>query len=84
MFCSNNISNSNTIPLIKPYVEKLVVIDDLGNRFHNCDIIIDQNLHTKMNGIYDKLVPNHCIQLLGPKYAMIRDQFVQLRKSSKS
>ena len=68
---------------IKSYVEKLIVIDDLGSRSHNCDIIIDQNLHTKMNGVYDKLVPNHCIQLLGPKYTMIRDQFVNQKKLSK-
>ena len=69
--------------MIKPHVEKLVVIDDLVKRSHNCDLIVDQNVHTKRNGSYDKLVPNNCIQLLGPKYAMVRDQFVNLRKISK-
>ena len=69
--------------MIKPHVEKLVVIDDLVKRSHNCDLLVDQNVHTKMNGNYDKLVPNDCIQLLGPKYAMVRDQFVNLRKISK-
>ena len=68
---------------IRPHFKKLIVIDDLNNRRHNCDVIIDQNLHTEMNRLYDELVPKHCTKLLGPKYAMIRDQFVNLRKSSK-
>ena len=68
---------------VKPFVHKLIVIDDLPNRSHNCDLLIDQNLHTKVNGLYKGLIPSNCIKLIGPKFSMIRKEFRMMRKSVK-
>ena len=68
---------------MKPYVYKLIVIDDLPNRSHNCDLLIDQNLHSKVNGLYEGLIPSKCIKLIGPKFSMIRNEFRMIRKSAK-
>ena len=68
---------------MKPFVHKLIVIDDLSNRSHNCDLLIDQNLHTKVNGLYKGLIPSNCIKLIGPKFSMIRKEFRMMRKSVK-
>ncbi|NBQ40430.1 MAG: UDP-2,4-diacetamido-2,4,6-trideoxy-beta-L-altropyranose hydrolase, partial [Alphaproteobacteria bacterium] len=63
---------------LRPLVSKLVIIDDLANREHDCDILIDSNsvLATRYTG----LVPAHCHQLLGQTYAMIRADVTHLRK----
>ena len=68
---------------VKPFVHKLIVIDDLPNRSHKCDLLIDQNLHTKVNGLYKGLIPSNCIKLIGPKFSMIRKEFRMMRKSVK-
>ena len=68
---------------VKPFVHKLIVIDDLSNRSHNCDLLIDQNLHTKVNGLYKGLIPSNCIKLIGPKFSIIRKEFRMMRKSVK-
>ncbi|MBL77291.1 MAG: UDP-2,4-diacetamido-2,4,6-trideoxy-beta-L-altropyranose hydrolase [Chloroflexi bacterium] len=69
--------------LVKPYVRKLIVIDDLISRKHNCDLIIDQNLHTDMKKLYQNLIPNSCVKLFGPDYAILRKQFFIQRKHMK-
>ncbi|MCY9692371.1 UDP-2,4-diacetamido-2,4,6-trideoxy-beta-L-altropyranose hydrolase [Paenibacillus alginolyticus] len=64
---------------LRPYVRKMMVIDDLANRRHDCDILLDQNLYHHMEKRYEQLVPKSCIQLLGPKYALLREEFVAAR-----
>ena len=68
---------------VRPYVKRLIVIDDLMDRKHSCDLIIDQNLHTQMNSLYTKSVPKNCVKLLGPDYAILRNQFIAQRKYAK-
>ena len=65
---------------LRPYAKKIMVIDDLANRKHNCDLLLDQNFYIKKNR-YEKLVPKHCIQLLGPKFALLRKEFAEARKN---
>ena len=65
---------------IQPYVDRIIVIDDLANRKHNCDILIDQNFHQRSTTRYKKLIPKKCKQLLGPKYALLRPEFKNERK----
>jgi UDP-2,4-diacetamido-2,4,6-trideoxy-beta-L-altropyranose hydrolase len=57
--------------LLRPKVEKIMVIDDLANREHDCDIILDHNFYLDLETRYDKLVPKSCKKLLGPKHALI-------------
>jgi UDP-2,4-diacetamido-2,4,6-trideoxy-beta-L-altropyranose hydrolase len=54
---------------------KILVIDDLANRNLNCDVLIDQNYYLKPKERYLGLVSNECKVLLGPKYALLRDEF---------
>lgn len=64
----------------RPEGTKLMVIDDLADRPHDCDILLDQNLgHTARD--YDGLVPEHCIRLTGPHHALLRPEFAQARAS---
>lgn len=65
---------------VRKVVKKIMVIDDLADRRHDCDILLDQN-YNKNNSRYNGLVPGHCIQLLGPEYALLRLQFREARES---
>ena len=67
---------------IKKYVEKLIVIDDLANRNHVCDLLLDQNLYENMEDRYSDLVPANCEILVGPEYALLRKEFLEIRKKA--
>lgn len=67
----------------KSGAQRLMVIDDLANRQHDCDLLLDQNFYSNPSLRYAKLAPKNCIQLLGPHYALLRDEFVQERKNAK-
>ena len=67
---------------IRFLVEKIIVIDDLANRKHDCDLIIDQNLYSKFERRYDNLVPKNCHKLLGPKYVLLRKEFLTSKKKT--
>lgn len=65
----------------RPEGTKLMVIDDLADRPHDCDLLLDQNLgHAARD--YDGLVPEHCICLTGPRHALLRPEFAQARASA--
>jgi len=65
---------------LKKYAKRLMVIDDLANREHDCDLLLDQN-YNKNENRYNGFVPEDCIQLLGPKYAILRPQFLKAREN---
>lgn len=64
---------------LKGYTEKIMVIDDLANREHKADILLDQNYVENMETRYDKLVPASCKKLLGPKYVLLRPEFYEAK-----
>jgi len=68
---------------LKPACDKLMVIDDLADREHDCDVLLDQNLGREA-GDYVSLVPQACSLLLGPNYALLRPEFAALREYSLS
>jgi len=68
---------------IRNHVEKIVVIDDLANRKHDCDILIDQNFYENVANRYKGLVPKNCVQMAGPRYALLRSEFIIARKKLK-
>lgn len=65
------------------YVNKIMVIDDLANRKHNCDILLDQNFYLNKDERYIGLVPKQCKLLLGPQFALLRDEFYQIKKNER-
>jgi len=66
---------------LKSYCEKLVVIDDLADRKHQCDILIDQT-YGRQKESYKELLPKSCELLLGSQYALLRDEFYKWREYS--
>jgi UDP-2,4-diacetamido-2,4,6-trideoxy-beta-L-altropyranose hydrolase len=69
---------------MRPFVKKVMVIDDLADRPHDCDFLIDQNYYIDMNSRYKDKVSNECSLLLGPKYALLRDEFSKMHKQTLS
>lgn len=63
---------------LRKFVKKIMVIDDLANRKHDCDLLLNQNYNVSEKS-YHGLMSNHCIQLLGTKYAMLQPQFCEVR-----
>ena len=59
-------------------VQKIMVIDDMANRPHDCDLLLDQN-YNEIPNRYQGLVPDSCTQMLGPEYALLRPQFSKAR-----
>lgn len=58
---------------------KLLVIDDLADRPHQADLLLDQNFFGEATEQrYQGLVPPHCRQLLGPHYALLGPEYAQL------
>ena len=76
---------------LRPHIEKLMVIDDLADRKHDCDFLLDQNFYLLLdqnfyqNGQnrYDDLVPPACTKFLGPEFALLRPEFAEARKKIK-
>ncbi|MBB1384239.1 UDP-2,4-diacetamido-2,4,6-trideoxy-beta-L-altropyranose hydrolase [Pseudoalteromonas sp. SG45-5] len=60
----------------KVVADYVIIIDDLANRAHYCNLLIDTASESRLPA-YKKLVPKHCELLLGPKYGIIRDEFIQ-------
>ena len=66
---------------LRPYVRKIMVIDDLADRAHDCDMLLDQNFYENLENRYDDLTSPQCKKLLGPKYALLRPEFREARKN---
>lgn len=60
---------------------RLMIIDDLADRPHQCDVLLDQNLGRRLTD-YAELVPRECNIMIGPKYALLRPEFPALREYS--
>ena len=65
---------------VRSFVQKIMVIDDLANRKHDCDILLDQNFYLDKDARYYGLVPEHCQLLLGPQHALLREEFYEAKK----
>ena len=67
--------------LLRQRVPRLLAIDDIADRPHECDILLDQNFVLDLETRYCGRVPAACRTLLGPRYALLRPEFAKLRSS---
>jgi len=59
---------------------RVMAIDDLADRPHACEILLDQTWTDEhLQERYDPFVPPQTRRLLGPAYALLRDEFVDAR-----
>lgn len=66
---------------IRQVAKRIMVIDDLADRSHDCDILLDQNYHDETRDRYAGLVPAGSRMFLGPRYSLLRSEFLEARKS---
>jgi UDP-2,4-diacetamido-2,4,6-trideoxy-beta-L-altropyranose hydrolase len=58
--------------------DQLLVIDDLANRHHQCDYLLDQTLGRQPDE-YRALAPSSCNIITGKPYMLLRQEFAELR-----
>ena len=58
---------------ISKYVDNIVVIDDLMNRQHYCDLIVDSSFQRESSD-YKDLVPTKAKILTGSQYVLLRNE----------
>jgi len=63
---------------LRPLVGRIFVIDDLADRTHDCDLLLDQNVFADMQTRYTGKVPKDCRLLLGPEYAPLQPIYAEL------
>lgn len=63
---------------MRSYVKKIMAVDDIADRSHDCDLLLDQNIYQDR---YNGLVPERCRKLLGPKYSLLRREFQVARQN---
>lgn len=63
---------------VRPSVNAILAIDDLADRKHDCNILLDQN-YSSRTGRYRDLIPEDAVFLQGPGYALLRSEFRAVR-----
>jgi UDP-2,4-diacetamido-2,4,6-trideoxy-beta-L-altropyranose hydrolase len=66
---------------LRSKAHRILVVDDLADRRHDCDLLVDQTLAASTKR-YAELVPSRCRLLIGPQYAMLRPQFAEYREKA--
>ncbi len=66
---------------LSSHYRRLLVIDDLADRQHVCDLLLDQTFGRDPSD-YGSLVPTDCRLLCGSPFALLRPEFAALRPYS--
>jgi len=68
---------------LSAHCDKLMVIDDLADRSHHANLLLDQTFGCSPEA-YMPLVNSDCHLLLGSAYTLIREEFLALQQSALS
>ena len=60
---------------MRPWTTRVMVVDDMANRPHDADVLLDQNLVADAERRYDGLVSDRCVRLLGPEWALLTPEY---------
>ena len=60
---------------MRPFVRRILIIDDLADRDHECDMLLDQNLRRDASTRYRNRISPEARQFLGPRFALLRQEF---------
>lgn len=63
---------------LRPHAKVILAIDDLADRDHDADVLLDQTFGRAATA-YRDLVPPSCRIMTGSEYALLRPQFAALR-----
>ncbi len=66
---------------VRAKAKKILVIDDLADRAHDCDFLLDQNFYADQSTRYKRHLDEKTQCLLGPHYALLRPEFAEARKT---
>jgi len=69
--------------LASKIAKKIFVIDDLANRNHVSDVLLDQNYFTNAQSRYQKKTPVWGRKFIGEQYALLRDEFLTTKIDTK-
>jgi len=70
--------------VVAEHARRLFVIDDLANRRHICDVLLDQNWYgDNTAGRYGGLLPESCKTFLGPEFALLDSAFLRAREQQR-
>lgn len=64
--------------VVRPLVKKLMVIDDIFDRPHVADLLLNQNILPGSNQSYRGLLPASCRFLCGPRFALLQNQYEEM------
>ena len=67
--------------MLRPQAKRIMVIDDLADRHHACNLLLDQTFGRRVAD-YQPLAPEGCKLLCGSQYALLRPEFAVLREYS--
>lgn len=73
--------DQNWQKLARTYTKYIFVIDDLADRSHDCDFLLDQTYGVDENR-YKDLVPAHCVNFVGSQYALLREEYAVKREET--
>ena len=67
---------------LRSHARHIMAIDDLADRAHDCEMLLDQNLANPRHARYRELLPPGATQLFGCQYALVGAEFARLRAAA--
>lgn len=63
--------------VLRPLVRHLAAMDDLADRPHDVDLLIDSCHGAEERHLYDGLVPSHALRAVGQDFVLLRREFFE-------